>query len=105
MTKLRLFIKGEIHEFLAFPFSLHLIFDQTLSKDCRTVVTRFYYVYMLCNLHIKKGTEELKITQLLKLVIIVEMKESGNNEWIEITKVIIVTNDNIRMGFRRLAIA
>ena len=26
------FTKGEIHEFSAFPFSLHLIFDQTLSN-------------------------------------------------------------------------
>ena len=48
---------------------------------------------MLCNLHIKKCTEELKITQLSKLIIIVAMKESGNNEWIEITNVIVVTND------------
>ena len=31
MTKLRNFNKGEIHEFSAFPFSLKLILDQTLS--------------------------------------------------------------------------
>ena len=32
MTMLRHFIKGEIHEFSAFPFSLHLMFDQILSN-------------------------------------------------------------------------
>ena len=70
------------------------------TQDSRKIITRFYYVYMLCNLYIKKGIEELEIPQLFKLVIIVAMKESGNIEWIEITNVIIVTNDKIRMGFR-----
>ena len=32
MTMLQTFNKGEICEFLAFPFSLHLMFDQTLSN-------------------------------------------------------------------------
>ena len=31
MTKLRDFTKGEIREFSAFPFSFHLMFDETLS--------------------------------------------------------------------------
>ena len=32
MTKLQNFTKGEICEFSAFPFSVHLMFDQTLSN-------------------------------------------------------------------------
>ena len=32
MTKLQNFTKGEIREFSEFPFSLHLMFDQTLSN-------------------------------------------------------------------------
>ena len=32
MTKLRNFTKGEIREFSAFQFSLHLMFDQTLNN-------------------------------------------------------------------------
>ena len=32
MTELQNFTKGEIHEFSAFPFSLQLLFDQTLSN-------------------------------------------------------------------------
>ena len=32
MSKLKNFTKGEIHEFSAFPFSLHLMFDQTFSS-------------------------------------------------------------------------
>ena len=32
MPKLRNFTKGEIREFSAFPCSLHLMFDQTLSN-------------------------------------------------------------------------
>ena len=32
MTKLRNFTKGEIREFSVFPFSLQLMFDQTLSS-------------------------------------------------------------------------
>ena len=31
MTKLQNFTKGEIQKFSAFPMSLHLLFDQTLS--------------------------------------------------------------------------
>ena len=30
MTKLRNFTMGEIHEFSAFPYSLHLMFEQPL---------------------------------------------------------------------------
>ena len=32
MTKLNIFTKGDFREFSAFPFSLHLMFDQTLSN-------------------------------------------------------------------------
>ena len=32
MTKLQNFTKSEIYEFSAFPFPLHLMFDQTLSN-------------------------------------------------------------------------
>ena len=32
MTKLRNFIKGKIREFSAFPFSLHLMFNETLRN-------------------------------------------------------------------------
>ena len=32
MTKLKNFTKGEIHEFLAFPFSHQLMLDQPLSN-------------------------------------------------------------------------
>ena len=32
VTKLRNFTKDEIREFSAFPFSVHLMFDQTLSN-------------------------------------------------------------------------
>ena len=31
MTKLNIFTKGKVREFSTFPFSLHFIFDQTLS--------------------------------------------------------------------------
>ena len=52
---------------------------------------------MLCNVHFIKGTEELKITQV-KLIIIVALKESSNNEWIEINNVIVVTTDKYALG-------
>ena len=32
VTKLKYFTKGGIHEFSTFPFSLHLMFDQTLNN-------------------------------------------------------------------------
>ena len=39
MTKLRNFTKGEIREFSVFPFSLHLMFEQTLSN---LIVMKFH---------------------------------------------------------------
>ena len=54
MTKLRNFTKGEIREFSAFPFSLDLMFDQTLTN---LIV---YLILMISKkLHIKSCTNEL----------------------------------------------
>ena len=45
MTKSRNFTLGEINEFSAFPFSLHLTFDQTLSNliVCLTISHKKLY--------------------------------------------------------------
>ena len=43
MTKIRTFTKGEIREFSTFPFSLYLMFDQTLSNIlvCLTILQNY----------------------------------------------------------------
>ena len=43
MTKLRNFTKGEICEFSVFPFSLQLLFDQTLSTIIISDFTKTTY--------------------------------------------------------------